>query len=97
MKKCKFCFEEIQDEAIKCRFCKEILEQQTPLKMSIDYRRCLECGYVGTMEKWSHYMSSRFLILLGLLFAYIPGIAIMIWAKGKYKCSSCSSVKNTRG
>lgn len=37
MKKCPFCAEEIQDEAVKCRFCGEFLEGKQEAKPSVPW------------------------------------------------------------
>lgn len=60
--------------------------------MSYQFRRCMQCNYVGDMKTYLDHLFPLCLAVI-LLFCYlIPGLIFIAVVWGKYKCPHCGAL-----
>lgn len=66
---------------------------KNPHRVHNNQRRCLICGYQGSMKTWiGNYNFPQFLAVFLMFFFLIPGLLFIMWGWGKYKCPTCGTL-----
>ena len=74
-KKCPYCAEQIQNEAVKCRFCGEFLDKSSGTPSGTPY---------GAKKKW--YFTTSTIVIALLCFG--PLALPLVWLNPRYKTAS---------